>query len=307
MLVLTGTTGHLGSRVLDCVLRLQLIPPSQLIISSSNPDKVSSAARDAGIEIRHGDFTSPGSLASSFQGADALFLVSFPSPSVDRWLHHKTAIDAAQAAGIKTVIYTSLMFGGRTGMQSTAGVQQAHIKTIDYLRQQRGLQHVIIREGIYAESWWLYAGYQPQRYKKGDDGEIRFVIPNDGPVAWVSWDDLGEATAKILQRYERYIGQTLNLTGPRTTTLTEVAKLVQRYTGRNVKVDVVGRDEAERYHKFEKKSLPEESFWVIESWAGWHDAIAKGETATVDPLIGEILGRPPRGIEEMAETLFTPQ
>ncbi|EXJ80506.1 hypothetical protein A1O1_08651 [Capronia coronata CBS 617.96] len=310
MLVLTGTTGHLGSRVLEAILRLQLIPASELIISSSNPSQVSSAARDAGIEIRHGDFTSPESLATSFQGADALFLVSFPSPSVERWLHHRSAIDAAQAVGIKTIIYTGLMFGGETGMQSEAGVQKAHIKTVDYLRQsqQSGrLQYVVVREGIYAESWWLYAGYQPRKYRRGDSSEIRFVIPNDGPVAWVSWDDLGEATARILQQYPRYLGQTLNLTGPRTATLTDVAKLVERYTGRKVTVEIVGRDEAERYHKYEKKSLPEDSFWAIESWAGWHDAIAKGETATVDPLIGEMLGRQPRGMEEMAETLFTPE
>ncbi|EXJ79702.1 hypothetical protein A1O3_07985 [Capronia epimyces CBS 606.96] len=306
MIVLTGTTGHLGSRVIDSILRLRLIPPSKLIISSSDPSKVSAAAREAGIEIRHGDFTSPDSLASSFKGADALFLVSFPSPSVDRWLHHRAAIDAAKAAGIKTVIYTSLMFGGKTGMESVAGVQQAHIQTIEYLTQS-GLQYVVVREGIYAESWWLYAGYQSQSFKKGDSSEIRFVIPNDGPVAWVSWDDLGEATAKIVQHYERYLGQTLNLTGPRTTTLRDIAKLVQRYTGRNVTVEIVGRKAAERYHKYEKKSLPEDRFWAIESWAGWHDAIAQGETATIDPLIGELLGRQPKGIEEIAETLFTPE
>ncbi|OAP56860.1 hypothetical protein AYL99_08972 [Fonsecaea erecta] len=306
MLVLTGTTGHLGSRVLDTLLRHKLIPASQLVISSSHPSDVSAAAREAGIEIRPGDFTSPDSLAASFKGADALFLVSFPSPSVERWLHHKAAIDAAKQAGVKTVIYTSLMFGGETGLSSIAGVQQAHIKTIDYLTQS-GLQYVIVREGIYAESWWLYAGFQPQKFHKGDTDDIRFVIPNDGPVSWVTWDDLGEATAKILQNYEQYLGRTLNLTGPRTSTISDVAKLVEQHTGRTVTVDIVGRQEAERYHKFEKKSVPPDNFWVVESWSGWHDGIAQGETATVDPLIGEILGRAPRGIEEMAPRLFTPE
>jgi len=305
MLVLTGTSGNLGSRVLDSLLSQKLIPPSELIISSSNPDKVSSAAKQAGIEIRTGDFTSPESLTSSFKGADALFLVSFPSPSVERWLHHKDAIDAAKQAGVKTIIYSSLMFGGKTGMESIAGVQQAHIKTIEYL-EKSGLQYVVIREGIYAESWWLYAGFQPRTFKKGDTGDMTWTIPNDGPVSWVTWDDLGPATAKILQNYQKYIGQTLNLTGPRTTSISDIAKLVEKHAGRKVNVDIVGRQGAERYHK-EKKSLPEDSFWVIESWAGWHDGIANGETATVDPLITELLGKEPRGVEEMAVSLFTPQ
>jgi len=305
MLVLTGTTGHLGSRVLDALLDLNLIPASKLIISSSNPEKVSSRAKDAGIEIRKGDFTSPESLTSSFQGADALFLVSYPSPAVDRWHHHKRAIDAAKSSGVKTIIYTSLMFGGETGLQSVAGVQEAHIKTIEYLSQS-GLPHVIIREGIYAESWWLYAGYQSQKFAKGEQSDLRFVIPNDGPVAWVSWDDLGEGTARILANYQRYIGQTLRLTGPKAITISDVASIVEKYSGRKVEVVLVGNEEAERYHKFEKKSLPEQSFWIIESWVGWYDALAKGETATVDPFLETLLGRKPRGMEETAGTLFTP-
>lgn len=305
MLVLTSCNGNLGSRVLNSLLDLNLIPVSELVISSSNPDKVSARAKNAGIEVRKGDFTSAESLTSSFKGADTLFLVSFPSPAVDRWLHHKNAIDAAKSAGIRTIIYTSLMFGGDTGMQSVAGVQQAHIKTIDYLSQS-GLQYVVIREGIYAESWWLYAGYQPKQFSKADKSGLSFVIPNDGPVAWVTWDDLGEGTAKILADYQRYIGQTLRLTGPRATTIKDVAKLVERYTERKVDVQVVGKEEAERYHKFEKKSLPEDSFWVLESWAGWHDGLAQGEAAIVDPLLETLLGRQPRGIEELAETLFTP-
>jgi uncharacterized protein YbjT (DUF2867 family) len=184
MLVLTGTNGHLGSRVLDAILRQHLIPTSELIISTSNPDKVPTNIKDTGVEVRHGDFTDPGSLISSFKGADTLFLVSFPSPAVDRWVKHKQAIEAAREAGVKTIIYTSLMFGGKTGMESEAGVQQAHIKTIEYLAQS-GLQYLILREGIYAESWWLYAGWQPQTFQIGDTTELDWVIPNDGPVAWV--------------------------------------------------------------------------------------------------------------------------
>jgi hypothetical protein len=71
-------------------------------------------------------------------------------------------------------------------------------------------------------------------------------------------------------------------------------------------VKIVGKVEAENYHS-ERIGLPSSSFWVIKSWAGWHDGIAKGETAVIDPFIGEVLGRQPRGIEEMAEQLFTPQ
>ena len=121
MIVLTGTSGNLGSRVLTSLLQDKLLPPSEIIISSSNPDKVPQIAKQHNVEMRTGDFSKPASLQATFAGADALFLVSYPSPSVERWLYHKNAIDAAQDAGVKTIIYASLMFGGETGMESVAG------------------------------------------------------------------------------------------------------------------------------------------------------------------------------------------
>ena len=379
MIVLTGTTGNLGSRVLTSLLQSKLLDPSELIVSSSNADKVPAIAKDHGVNVRHGDFENPESLQAAFEGADALFLVSYPSPSIERWLLHKNAIDAAKQAGIKTVIYASLMFGGETGMQSvagadplplparcsvatskcnvatqtdchsctcraissceivvvcsvvieecathcwhakqthlqimpqgtrscTAGVQQAHIKTIEYL-QQSGLKYVVVREGIYAESWWLYAGFQPQAFKAGDTSELTWVFPQDGPFAWVTWDDLGPGTANIVANYKQYIGQTLRLTGPRTTTLAQVAKLVEQQTGRKVNLKPVGKVEAARDHK-EKGSVPESMFWMVDSWSGWHEGVANGEAAVVDPLLGQLLGRQPRGMKEMADVLFKPQ
>jgi NAD(P)H dehydrogenase (quinone) len=109
-----------------------------------------------------------------------------------------------------------------------------------------------------------------------------------------------------LRNYQNYLGQTLSLTGPRATTISDVAKLVEKQTGRKVNVKIVGRAEAEAYH-LKHTSLPSSSHWIIESWAGWHGGIAKGETAMVDPFIAEVLGRQPRGIEEIAKQLFTPQ
>ena len=243
-----------------------------------------------------------------------LFLMSYPSPSVERWLYHKNAIDAAILARVKCVVYTSLMFGGESGRESACGVQQAHIKTIGYLEQVREkaredgqeFDFIVVREGIYAESWWLYAGYQPRFLTKaagGEMGEMTWVIPNDGKVAWVTWDDLGEGTAKILADYQKYLGQTLRLTGPKTTSISDVAKILEKETGWNVDMEFVGAEEAMRYH-VDKKSAGEGGDWVIESWSGWFEGLKNGECEVVDPLLENLIGRSPRGIEDMRSTLF---
>ncbi|CCA69192.1 hypothetical protein PIIN_03092 [Serendipita indica DSM 11827] len=282
MIILTGTTGNLGSRVLKSILARKLIPPSQLIISTSNPDKAPDFVKESGAEIRKGDFLNPASLVETFRGGEVLFLVSFPSPSVERWEYHRAAIDAAKVVGVKTVIYTSLMFGGETGMKSVAGVQQAHIKTVDYLVNS-GLDYIVIREGIYAESWWLYAGFLKFDRNDASKAPIEFVMPGDGEMAW-----------------KEYIGQTIRLTGSRTATMKQVATLLEEKSGRPVEVRIVSPEEAARYHKERKVASP----FYIDSWSGWFSGIKGGECAVVDPTLERILGRKPRGIEEMADQLF---
>ena len=108
-------------------------------------------------------------------------------------------------------------------------------------------------------------GFNHRSSRRANINEIKFVIPNDGPVSWVASDDLSEGAAKILQNF---LGKTLNLTGPRTASVSDIAKLVEQHTGRKVSVEIVGRQEAERYHKHEKKSVPEGKFWVVESMTG---------------------------------------
>ena len=218
------------------------------------------------------------------------------------------------------------MFGGEAGTSSVAVVQQAHIRTIAYL-QQSGLKYVIVREGIYAESWWLYAGFQPREgypaprsgsngvaldghdeglKEQGDKGVIEWVIPADGPVAWVSWTELAEATALILAEYEKYIGQTLNLTGCETKTITQLAELVERETGRKVDIRILGMEEAVRYQK-ERRAVPEENSWIVDAWGTFHGALERGETGVVDGLLERLIGRRPRTMGEMAGTLFVEQ
>lgn len=194
MFVLTGTTGNLGGGVLKHILEKKLIPASDLIISAYNTDSVPSIAKEAGIQIRHGNYEKAETLLSSFKGGDTLFLVSYPSISEERFVHHKAAIDAAKEAGISHIIYTSLTYGGPTGEDTVAGVMKAHVNTVKYLKAS-GLVYTIIREASYAEIWSISAGFVQLDDSKKD---IDIVVPGDGGNTWASRDELAEATAIIV-------------------------------------------------------------------------------------------------------------
>ena len=196
-----GSTGGLGRVALQTILDEKLVPVSELRISTTNPDSVAAGIVSTGIEIRKGDLYTPSTLVEAFSGADVLFLVSFPSMGEERYALHRNGIDAAKAAGVRHVIYTSLSFsGGKEDSPSVAQVAHAHLKTEAYLKQS-GLSYTIIRYGSYSHLWNNYAGFLDLSSDPSIPQEA--VLPNDGLGQWVNRDDLGEATGRIIANWVR--------------------------------------------------------------------------------------------------------
>ena len=102
----------------------------------------------------------------------------------------RAAIDAAARTGtVRRIYYTSLAFAGDSG----AAVMQADRETEAYLKTS-GVPYTIVREGIYSESFPLYFGFW-----SADGGADEVLVPHsDGGIAWVSREDLGEGTARIM-------------------------------------------------------------------------------------------------------------
>lgn len=92
----TGTSGGLGSVVLNTILDQNLLSVNEFRISSSNKRNISTKATNAGLEVCYGNMSEPESLVESFAGAEAVFLVSYPSIGKERYELHKSAIDAAR-------------------------------------------------------------------------------------------------------------------------------------------------------------------------------------------------------------------
>lgn len=81
-------------------------------------------------------------------------------------------------------------------MSSVAGVFQAHLKTMDYLKAS-GLNWTIIREPTYAHLWNNFAGF----LRLDTEGDFEVVVSNDGKHHWADRKELGEATAKIVANW----------------------------------------------------------------------------------------------------------
>lgn len=280
-IVLTGTTGKLGSEVLKHLLKF--VPASRIIVSVYNPAGHESLSKTV-VTVRHGDYTDPASLDQAFEGADKLFLVSSPSFDDELRIHsHSNAIDAAKRQGIKRIIYTSLAFGDNC----TAQVMQAHLATEAYLKAS-GVPYTIIREAVYMESWPLFAGF----YAKG---ARELVVAGDGGVAWADRLDLAEGTAKVLAG-DAFENETITFTGPKAHTLRETLAVVSSVVGHPIELKVVSEEEYARYHA--------DKGAVIKFWVSTYPWLETGAVAVVDPLLEQLLGRPLKRFEDRLKELL---
>ncbi|KAH7090610.1 hypothetical protein FB567DRAFT_296092 [Paraphoma chrysanthemicola] len=305
MLALTSATGKLGSAVLSAILDNNLIDPKSLVVCTSSDPSTPKLQhiRDKNITIRHADFDSPSTLRTAYTGCTSLFLVSAPQISLDyndaplwsgREKHHRAAIDAALAVGVKHIYYTSLAFAS----PSKAGVMRAHIRTEAYLRdlEKEGKVGVtVIREGLYNESWALYFGYY---FGLKEERRKEVVVAGDGKVSWTAIADMGFATAKILsEARDKWAGKMVYLSQKKSWSLRDVARMVSEVKGEEVKLKVVSRKEYEDYYVSEK-SMERAS---VEWWSSTYDALEDGECEINDSTLEDILreaGREPKALEE---------
>ncbi|KAH8812698.1 hypothetical protein F5884DRAFT_786144 [Xylogone sp. PMI_703] len=302
MLALTGCSGKIGGAVLHSLLEHSILPPTSLVIcTSSSPDHPKLAeAKSKGVQIRTSNYDDPPSMVAAFKGCDSLFLVSTPKIALDyndaphgkgREGQHFNAINAAVEAGVKHIYYTSLAFGD----DSPAGVMRAHLRTEAYLKQLKEKDgkidgYTIIREGLYNESWPLYFGYY---YGLKEEEREEVVVAGDGPVSWTSIADLGLATAVILgTKSGEYNGRTVYLanTGNKPVSLKDIAGIVSRVKGKEVKLKVVSREEYVEYYVGKGKEREH-----VEWWSSTYAALEKGECEIRDPTFAEILKS--KGIE----------
>ena len=285
MLVITGATGALNGATVDHLLKR--LPAEQITVAVRDVAKAQRFAQ-RGVAVRHGDYHDPASLPAAFDGADQLLLVSTNDPTADAVSLHRTAIDAAVAAGVGRILYTSHQ---AAALNSPFGPGHDHAVT-EQLLAGSGLPWTSLRNGFYAHSLTWLAG--PWR----ETGVI--AVPGDGPVSWTAREDAAEAAAVILASNgtsngasngasdSAYNGPT-TLTASAAPTFQEIAAIASELTGRTIECVAVDDDTwvaAQIDH-----GVPEV---MVRLLLGFYRAAQQGAFAGVDPLLGKLLGREPR-------------
>lgn len=277
IIVITGATGALNGATVDHLL--DRVPAAEIAVAVRDVARAGRFA-ERGVGVRHGDYADPGSLAGAFEGADQLLLVSSNDPGADAVSLHRTAIDAATAAKVGRILYTSHQGAGIDSPFAPARVHAATERLLD----ESGVAWTSLRNGFYAHSLTWLAG--PWR----ETGVV--TVPADGPVSWTAREDEAEAAAVVLASDGAFDGPT-TLTAGAAPTFRDVAAIASELTGAEVGHRVV--DPEEWVATQVGGGMPE---FAARFTLGMYQAAAEGRFAGVDPLLGELLGREPRTVRD---------
>jgi uncharacterized protein YbjT (DUF2867 family) len=263
----TGVTGGVGGRV---ARRLADHGVQQRLL-------VRDEARAPSLEHAEvavfGGYEDGDGMRRALDGVGTLLLVSAAEDPA-RVLLHKTAVDAAVAAGVRRIVYTSFV---GAAPDATFTFARDHFHTEQHI-EQSGVAWTFLRHNLYIDFIPLLCP---------PEGVIRGPA-DDGRVAAVSRDDIAEVAVAVLTG-EGHEGQAYDITGIEAFTLTEAAAELSRVTGRHIAFEDETLEEARESRK--PSGAPD---YEIEGWVTSYAAIGAGDLEAVSDCVERFCDREPQ-------------
>lgn len=217
MIAITGATGQLGQHVIETLLKT--VPASQIVAIVRNPAKATALSQQ-GITVRQADYSDEAAFTTALQGIDKLLLIS-SSEVGQRAPHHRNVINAAKAAHVKFIAYTSLLHADR----SPLGLADEHVATEKMLAES-GIAYALLRNGWYTEN---YLASAPAALEHG----VFIGAAGEGKIASATRADYAAAAARVISE-DGHAGKIYELAGDAGWTLSQLAAELAKQSGKKV-------------------------------------------------------------------------
>lgn len=279
----TGATGELGALVIDALLERE-IEAAAIVAVVRNTAKAA-GLRERGVTVREGDYDKPETLASALAGVDTLMLIS-GSEVGQRVRQHGNVLEAAKAAGVKRMAYTSVLRADT----SELALAPEH-KATEALIRESGIPSTLLRNGWYIEN---YTGQLGQYLQTG----AVIGAAGDARIAAATRADFAEAAAVVLtgEGHENAVYEL----GGTPFTMGEFASAVSEVTGRSIGYRNVALDEY-------KQGLL--AAGLDEGMAGFLTSLeantAAGDLDTESEDLAKLIGRPSTPLTEAVRAAYT--
>ncbi len=276
MIAITAATSQLGQLVVEQLL--SHVPATQIVAVVRNPGKAAALAA-RGLTIRAAGYDDPGLLEQALTGVDQVLLIS-GTEFGQRARQHANVIAAARRAGVKLLVYTSLLRADTTPLN----LGPEHAETERTLKGS-GLPFVILRNGWYHEN---YTASVPAAL-----AHAAFVgSAGAGLISSAARADYAAAAvAALTGRAET--GRTYELAGDDAYTLAGFAAELSRQSGKPI--PYLNLPEADYAALLLKAGLPAP---LAHGLAGWDVAAAAGALHDTGRELSRLIGRPATPLPE---------
>ena len=282
MIAITGATGQLGRLVIEQLLKT--VPANQIVAIVRNPAKAEALSQQ-GIVVRQGDYTDLAALTTALKGVEKLLLIS-SSEVGQRATQHQNVINAAKAAGVTFIAYTSLLHADN----SPLGLHVEHVATEKALATS-SIPYALLRNGWYTEN---YLASAPPALEHG----VFIGAAGEGKIASATRADYAAAAAKVVSE-EGHAGKVYELAGDSAWTLSELAAELSKQSGKPVVYQ--NMSEADFAAALKSVGLP----------AGLADMLAdsdvgasKGGLFDDSHTLSKLIGRPTTSLAESVKTIL---
>ena len=283
MIAITGATGQLGHYVIESLMKT--VPASQQIVAIvRNPAKAQALAAQ-GITVRQADYGDEAALTSALQGVEKLLLIS-SSEVGQRAPQHRNVINAAKAADVKFIAYTSLLHADT----SPLGLADEHIETEKMLADS-GIVYTLLRNGWYSEN---YLASAPAPLEHG----VFIGAAGDGKIASATRADYAAAAARVISE-AGHEGKVYELAGDSAWTLTQLAAELTKQSGKQVTYQNLS--ETDFAAALKSVGLPD---GLADMLADSDVGASKGGLFDDSKTLSKLIGRPTTTLAESVSHLF---
>lgn len=270
-ILVTAASGQLGRLVVDALLD-RGVAPADIVATARDTAKLADLA-ERGVHTARLDYSEPASIAAALDGVDRVLLVS-GSEFGERAAQHQNVIDAAKAAGVAKLVYTS--------------APQAATSDFVLAPEHRATEEAIAASGIpavIARDNWYTENYAADVSRAADTGVIAASVA-DGKVASATRADLAEGLAVLLTS-DDHVGQVLELAGETAWSYDELAAAASEVLGREVRYQQLTTEE--HVAALESGGLDAGTAGFV---AGIDDGIRRGVLDVPNDALARLIGRP---------------
>jgi NADH dehydrogenase len=236
--------------------------------------------RGYGVEIVEGDVRDPDSLRAACQGATGVISTASSMPFSYQPGENDiqtvdtegviNLVDAAQAAGVGHVVYTSFTMDNDFPLRNAKRAVERHL-------QESALTYTVLRPSYFMEVWlspavgFDYANARARIYGSGENSLSLISFPDIAQFAVMCLDNPAARNA------------TLELGGPEAISQLQVVKIFEDASGRTFEVEHVP-EEALAEQQQASTNLMEQSFAGLMQWYARGDSIDMKDTLKAFPI-----------------------